>query len=276
MSNCAFGYPIFSDASVSYTPTLSGGSFQAALPLTNLQDRQLSKLARSTNALAASTTFDIDLKTARDVGVLSILLPNITKSSTPTVQWKLSNVSNFGSTVYDSTALQAWPTGVTAEDADGMNIWSTHVPASTQNARYIRVAVVDTANADGYVDFARVCVCGRYVPTTNFSLGSRSQLESETVRKVTDGGAAVYRERPRRRGHVISLANIPESEALGGAVNPWKLTRRAGTSGQLFFVYDTADSYMHERAFLAVLRSLGALENPDYRYAMAFDIVEEL
>jgi hypothetical protein len=42
------------------------------------------------------------------------------------------------------------------------------------------------------------------------------------------------------------------------------------------FVYDPADTYIYERTFLAVLRTLGPLEYPDYRYTQAFDVVEEI
>jgi hypothetical protein len=71
------GTPIYSDANATYTPTFSGGSWAAGLPLTNLQDRRLSKVARASSAALADTKFDIDLKTARQVRILALVGHNI-------------------------------------------------------------------------------------------------------------------------------------------------------------------------------------------------------
>jgi hypothetical protein len=60
--------------------TLSGGSWLASLPLTNLQNRQVQKVARSTNAAVASTQFQIDLGQARSIGVLGLVVHNISVS----------------------------------------------------------------------------------------------------------------------------------------------------------------------------------------------------
>lgn len=57
--------------------TLSGGSWQSTLPLTNLQARQVQRVARSTSAAASSTQFSIDLGQARSIGVLALVVHNI-------------------------------------------------------------------------------------------------------------------------------------------------------------------------------------------------------
>lgn len=57
--------------------SLSGGSWLTSLPLTNLQNRQVQKVARSSNANASSTRFDIDLSAPRPVGVLALVVHNI-------------------------------------------------------------------------------------------------------------------------------------------------------------------------------------------------------
>lgn len=84
MSNLLLGWPVYSDASVLYTPTLSGGSWSASLPLTNLQDRRLSKVARSASAAITSTQFDLDLKVTRTVGLFAI--PKHTLSAAATIR----------------------------------------------------------------------------------------------------------------------------------------------------------------------------------------------
>jgi hypothetical protein len=136
MANCVFGWPIHSDAGPTQTPAFSGGSWSASLPLTNVADRRLQKVARSTDALATSTKIIVDLGVARSVGMLAVLIPNLTKSTTPTVQWK-GGTSSGASDVYNPGTQQAWPSGVTLEDVTGsdgtvMNVWTVTVPAMPQ------------------------------------------------------------------------------------------------------------------------------------------------
>lgn len=254
----AIGWPIYSDDSVSYAPAFSSGAWDTTLVLDNVQDRRLSLVARSVDVLAASTKFDVDLGVARDVGVVAVFLPNITKSATPTIRWRGSTVSNFATTVYDSGTVSLWPTGVTAEDADGLNVWIPTLPGSAQTARYWRCEIVDTGNVDGYVDVARVVIAGRFVPPTGLTVGSTLGSESETVRTISDGGAALYGIKRQRRYMDWQLQNVGEVDAMGRIR---KMQRQLGTHGQLFAVFDEADTtYMYERAFLAVMRELTALE----------------
>lgn len=60
--------------------TLSSGSWLSTLPLTNLQNRQVQKVARSTDATNASTKFDLDLLEAKSIGVLALVVHNISSS----------------------------------------------------------------------------------------------------------------------------------------------------------------------------------------------------
>lgn len=78
MANCIFGWPIFSDVNKTYTPTFSGPAWAATgdLAIANLQDRRMSKVARSVDATLANTWFDVDLKRACRVGLLAFPASN--------------------------------------------------------------------------------------------------------------------------------------------------------------------------------------------------------
>lgn len=268
-----FGWPIYSDPSVSYTPTFSSGSWKTTLPLTNLADRRLSRVARSTDATTGSTTFDVDLGVARAIGLLA--LPKHNLSTAATVRWRGSTVSNFASLVYDSGHVTAWPAGVTAEDVDGINMSYVVIPSSLQTARYWRCTITDTANAAGYVQLARVVIAGRWAPSVPATLGGKIGLESLTERIMSDGGGALYRSRPIRRYWDFTLSMLAESEAFPSAL---KMMRQLDLDGQVFFVWDSADTtYMHERAFLCVLRELTAIEYPFAALnSVPFRLLEEL
>lgn len=176
----------------------------------------------------------------------------------------------------DSGVDDAWPSGLDLEEATGINVPYVHILSTATSARYVRVELADTANADGYVELGRLVVAGGYQPTINMNYGARLGLESDTIRAVTDGGAAVYQEKAVRRVVRFTLDHIEEAEAFASA---WQLQRRLSTSGQVFFIWNPDDgaTLMHERAFLGVLRQLHGLDNPFLtRHAAAFEIVEEL
>lgn len=272
MGKMLLGFPNYADASVSYTPALSGGAWAAGLPLTNLQERELHVVARSSDALAASTKIRIDLGVARSVGVLALFGHNLTAAAT--VQWK-GGTSAGATDVYNPGALPMSFAAVTAEDREGINFPVITVPTAAQNARYWDCDIVDTANPDGFVQIGRLWIAAAYKPTANMAVGAELGLESDTEVKVTDGGASVINEKPVRRAARFVLPRLEVSEAFG---SPWKIQRLAGMARQVLFVFDDADTtLLHERSFLGLMRELSALEwvSSD-RTAMAFEIVEEL
>lgn len=268
-----FGWPIYSDRNAVYTPTFSGGSWETTLPASNLGDRRLARVARSTDALLASTTFDVDLKAPRAVGLLA--LPKHGMSTSAQVRWRGSSIAgDYSSPVYDTGWLTVWPSGATVEDLDGLNVSHVHVLPDLETARYWRCEISDASNAAGYVQLSRVVVAGTWYPSTTAAIGAKIGLESLTERVVSDGGAALYRSRPVRRYWDFTIPMIEETEAFAQA---FKMQRQLGSHGQLFFVWDTADSYMHERAFLCVLRELTVVEYPFAALnSVPFRLLEEL
>lgn len=64
--------PIFGTRNFIDSATLSGGSYQATLPLTNLQDRRLAKIARSTTDATADTQFLATLDKTRLIRAASL------------------------------------------------------------------------------------------------------------------------------------------------------------------------------------------------------------
>lgn len=273
-----FGYPIVSDTGPSYTPAFSGGSWSATLPLANVADRRIQRVARSTDATAANTKIIVDLGVARSVGVLAVLVPNLTKSAVPTFQWKGGSTSG-GTDVYNPGTIQAWPTGVTLEDvtgADGtpMNVYNVVTPTPF-TARYIELDIVDTANVNGYLDVARLVVAGAFTPSHTFSIGAQTGHETDTERDVTEGCAALYNPKPARRIDSFAIADVTQTEAFASIR---KMQRQLGKSGQLFWIPDPSDTtYGYERNYLGVLRDLSPLNWSVGAYLDSqWSIVEEL
>lgn len=286
MANCMISYRIWSDDA-----TLSGGSWLAALPLNNLKDRRISKVARSSDALEASTTFDVDLGAARYIGVVALIGHNLSQSATVRIYG--DDASDFASPGYDSTAFAAipdiypsgYPLWIDAADRDGALSATDyadgyvpdviHVPATPQNYRYWRVVISDTGNADGYVQIGRLVVANVYQPTVNFDADAQLGWQTSTSRTETDGGAFFFNSKPQRRTVGITFSYVPEDEAM---VHLYELNRYLGTDKQVLFIYNPSDTeHMHRRSFLGVLDKLSPLDIPYGSWmGQGFSIIEEL
>lgn len=294
MSNMMLAYPNRADSSSTVTRVFSGGSWQAAFPLTNLQNRRLDVVARSTDALAASSQFDIDLGTAYGLRLFGIPKHNI--STLGTIRIRGSNVAgDFSAPVYDSGAVAVWPaiypspgypawgdstlwtaSKINAEDAVGYPIGFVNVAGSAQTARYWRFEVADTANAAGYIELARLFMALGWQPSINPSYdGASFGYQTATIRNETDGGVTTFYDKVRRRMFSAVIEQLPTDEALS---NWWPLEQLAGTTEQLYFVLDPAATvHLHRTAFLGVLRELSPLEQlVGDRQGVPFSLLEEL
>jgi hypothetical protein len=288
-SNPMFAVPNFVDAP--YSVAFSGGAWSVASPLTNLVDRRLARVARSSSALVASTTFDVDLGAARYVRVLAIPKHNLSLAAT--IKITASDHADLSAPLYDPAADDVFPviypagvlpfghpsyvTGrLTQEEwAGGYSVGYTHVLAPPVSARYWRVAISDTANAAGYVELARLVLAWAYQPADAIAEGAKFGWETSSSRTETDGGAAVYTDRPRRRVFSFQIEAQDADEAL---VFPFDIQRKYGTSAQIFFVWDPDDvEHLHRRSFLGVLRELSPLDYVGYNAVTpSWALIEEL
>ncbi len=87
--------------------TLSGGDWESALPLANLQTRRLAQVARSSSADIEDTLFAAAFPTAEIVRVVALINHNMP----PGAQWRVTGAedSGFSSVVYQSDWLPVWP-----------------------------------------------------------------------------------------------------------------------------------------------------------------------
>lgn len=197
--------------------TLSGGSWLSTLPLTNLQDRTVQKVARSSNALTESTQFDIDLSQARSIGALALVVHNISVSGKfrVTAADASASFSNYISSPSNMTAA-GWTTSnltvsadvATAPDggalADKLVEDVTATPLS-HSVLFAASGVADDAilTASVYVKAAERTFCRVSVRTksnsfpgciVNLSTGViTSTISSPVSTSVTDAGDGWYR-----------------------------------------------------------------------------------
>ena len=292
MSTCLFSWPDRVIPSAIYTPTFTGGSWSSALPLTNLLLPDLGSVARSSNALAASTTFDIDLKAIRQLRLFAI--PDHNLSFAATIQVQIDTEPTFSTPFYDSGAMEVWPRyypvgsispthesyadgKLTLEAAVGLRPgWWYAFPPPTMQGRYIRVTIVDTANSAGYVQLNRFICAPVWQPAVNMSLGAQTSLVTTTEQSQALGGAVWFDRRTSRRSTRLTLESMTPEAAMVWA---GEMQRILGIDGELFFVFDPDDTDLlkKQRSYLATLQQLNPIEYP-YATATrtAFDLIEKL
>ena len=270
--------------------TFSGGSWLTTLPLTNIRDRRLGKVARSSSAAEVHTTFDIDLTGTRLLRVIALVAHNF--STAATYRIRTSATADFAAAVSDSGWVDVWPvvypfgtlpwgspnfwTGKYSEDEiAGYTASLVYILSSTISARYIRVEISDTSNAAGYVQIGRVFAGDGWQPVRNIVYGASLAWESRTTVQESLSGAEYFDERRSFRVARFELPVMSQAEAMA---NAFEIQRSAGVNKEVLFVWDPDDTvHALRRQFLGRLRTLSAIENPGPdRWRSPFEIKELL
>lgn len=271
--------------------TLSGGNWLAALPLTNLQNRQVQRVARSAGVSLADTKFDIDFGSAQGVRCVALIVHNI--SATGKVRITGATSSGFVSPEYQSAWIDAWPAGVinahlleweddnfwlgtlTQEQRAGYNAPFVHVLPSQQYLRYWRIEIDDTTNPAGWVHIGRLFMASSWQPTYNASYGASLGYEdpSETVTSL--GGAEYFDVRGKYRVHRFTLDFLSAEERY---TYVHELQRLVGTTGEVLVVPNKDDAAtLVQRSFVGRLRSLSPSTQPHFSaFSTSFEIKELL
>lgn len=279
--------------------SITVGSYAAAFPPTNLKTANLSRPYRTgfntpptttgRDTIAGRTWLEIDQGAGYVVQMVALLQHTLTNTATYRV--RLSTVSDFSTTVYDSGMVDAWP----VVDTFGAGEWgvfpwggqlqvaevayyalsSFHVLPTALSARYIRLDLFDGANPAGFLQLGRLFIGPIWQPSINMNLDWSVGWEdpSEVVRSI--GGTITVDERPRYRVLSFVLDHLPEAEALVNITD--YLDRRKGISGDMVVIPQPLkpDTWAHE-ALYGRQRRLDALRSPyvDFRRARAFEIEE--
>lgn len=227
MSNMLISSTNYTDSATSIT----SDSEASGLLVTNLQDRQLVKVWRSDSD--TTVQIDVNFGQGRIIDFIALIRHNISQNGT--IRWRLSSVSDFATTVYDSGAVDAWPVveefgtlpwGVFSwggflnpEIAASYNISSFAVLTTPVVAQYLRIDIVDAGNADGYLQAGRL-ICGpSYRPSVNMAYGFDVQFVDESRVTKSRGGQTFIDEVERFRRIRFDLINIPEAEIFSNVFN---------------------------------------------------------
>lgn len=254
--------------------TLSGGSWQATLPLPHLQQRELARVARSVGLTAANTRIDIDLGAAPPVvRCVGFVRHNLSQDATVTVQ---AGTFVGASDKYAGTAQAAWPRvyaytdlayghpnwwngRISAVEAANYPLKFIHDTGVNILARYWRIQISDPTNAAGYVQMARLFMGELWSPLINYAPGATIGWQPNSAEARSLGGALYFDERPPMRVFDFAIDALTDAEAYGRWLD---LQRTHGTSGEVLVIPDSDDgTRRHRRDIWGRMRRFDPLAN---------------
>lgn len=255
--------------------TLSGGTWLAALPLVNLQDRQVQRVARSNGVTLAATKFDMDFGVVKTIGVVALVVHNM--STGAKVRILADDAADFATPTYNSGWVDVWPSGIIPQDLlewEGDNFWLgtlsnearagyqspyIHVLAAPQTYRYWRVEIDDTTNSDGYVHIGRLFMSPTWTPTINYNFGATLHHQDGTKVETSLSGAEYYDVVGKPRYFNLTLEGLTATEAYDRVFN---MQRLCGISGEILQIPDLDDTTrIPARAFVARLDGIQPIDN---------------
>ena len=264
------GFPNRADTAV-----LSGGSWTAGLPRTNLQNRVLGRVARTTNTALASATFDIDLGVPKKTRVIALANHNISLDGRYRVRGGFD--PTFATCDIDTGWLDTWPAvypeatveweddnwwncKYNQEEIEGYKPLLTVILPDGFALQYWRIEIDDVDNSAGFLQIGRLFIGPAWQPTYNMSYGLSNSWETATAVQAAIGGAEYFDERQPYRVVRLSLDWLSEAEAMTKA---FEMDRRAGISKEILWIQNPSDTvHALRRRFLGRMRELSPIEYP--------------
>ena len=268
-NNILLSYPNRANAAA-----ITGGSWLAGLPASNLANREMWRVARSTNTLAASTKINVDIGASKLLRAFALANHNLSAAAT----WRVTLGTTAGaSNVYDSGFVNVWRmtfdnlvewesvswwTGVAGDEYLRSPFAAMHAAPDSYSARYLTVEISDEANVDGYVQIGRLFAGGALQPTYNPVYGLQDGIKDLSTTDAAESGAFWGTERRRMRYTSLVLGWVTPTEAQ----YIQEMQRSLGTLGEVLYIPYPADMGESQRwGYIGRMSELSPIEYPYYR-----------
>jgi len=253
---------------------LSGGSWVAALPLSNMQTKILKLPARSVGLLPVATQFTIDLLSAgKNYDTIAVLSHNL--STTALIRVRCSHDVSFATTDFDSGWKDAydysiptpeamweesnwWSGKPTNEDLNGYSLNTILFTEFLIDSRYIKIEVNDADNAHGAIDIGRLMIAPRKEFLVNYSYGASIKWNDESTATRSLGGTPFFNKQQKYRSFNCAAKYLEDAEALASI---FEMQKNTGITEEVFVIQDTDDSGFFRTSFLATMSELSGIEN---------------
>jgi hypothetical protein len=253
------------------TAILQGGDWQ--LPLLNLQDRILQRVARSRDLKLASTQMTVSLDRGRSIRAIVFSETNASTSSRKRIRafgidgqmvWQTGDAGSDGwEDVYPRERptrqmqwrdTNFWSGKPVPEDLDGSTqSITTIMPQLFYIARFT-VEFDDRSNPDGFLDLGFLYVVGQWQFSLNMKPGQQIGFMARSTSARSLGGTLYHSRKRHPRTLRGEWDYLPDAEALSQL---YELQRRAGTDLPIFFVAKPDDVVNRQRlSFLCRMSEL--------------------
>jgi hypothetical protein len=225
VTNAIFGFP---RATSSFT--LSGGSWNATYPESNLLSLPLSKVARTTDATSANTIIKGSAAVSKRVGIVALARHNF--SSTAKIRFRAYSDSAWTTQIYDSGIADVWPTvypfdtleweddsywtgKYTAAELVGTSwLWFLKFASTGLMVGSFEIDITDTGNAAGYVEAGAIELAAAFEVTYNPDFGMNYGFRWRSQATEALGGAQYIDRRVKPRVAKGQFKYSPRDEAM--------------------------------------------------------------
>lgn len=243
------GYPNLCGSGATAT---ASGSWQTALPASNVLTRDYSQVARSSDATESSTILGIDLASAQSFRGLALVGTNLSAAAQLALD---AGTTNGGTDVVSGSMADAWA----ITDPDGAAFAAIVLLPAAVSARYVTVRISDEANADGYVQIARLWLGPMFTPPYDPAYGLLHGLQDLSSIDRSDGGALWLTKRRRLRNASFALEGL----SLDQADTLHELQRAAGTTEEVLYLPHVDHPARRQRyGLVGTLQELSPIEYP--------------
>lgn len=270
---------------------LSGGSWEAGLPLSHMQDAAFAVRARSVNLATSSTTINVMLPRLRPVGATALAAHNLSADA----EWRIRIYTDSDATqlLYDSGMVPAWPalyqstdleweydrfwSGLLGdEDREEFTPLAYHVHTA-QVGRRLRIDIADPGNPDGYIEIGRLLVANVWQPRYNAAYGIQYGHAIDTRFETAGDSRRTRYAAPAQPKRTVqgSLEHLDEQEAVQAML---AMQRELGVHRELLYLPElTATAQTWRRTFIGQLMQPDPVAHPYHAtYTHAFSLQEIL
>lgn len=266
------------------TAAFSGGSWQTGLPLTNLADPRLWRVARSVDADPANTKFMVSLTQEESFLALVLGPMNVTTAYEYRIRAYTDGtfssiiagsdtdwVNPFGGTAGDALSLE-WENqwfwlGIEPFDDEERGIFLIHIYPELVTSSHWSFEIKDENNPDGYIEAGRLFMPSSLTPSINYSPdGNGLGFLDKSLRTDLLGGGEEVDRRLNPRVFRFAIPILPDDEVYREV---YKYLRAAGFDGEVFVIPNPDDpaDIMQNRAFLGRMTQMDPITQLAANYA---------
>lgn len=258
--------------------TFSWGNWTPELPLENLANTNLKRVARSIGIAPEATRMRVALTQSETFRV--IVLGPINADLAYLARIRAYTTDAFDVLAYDSDWFAPfdgagggslglewedpdfWLGNKPFEDAE-RGAWLIHIMPAEVTAQFWSIEIDNPGNPIGHIEAGRLFMGTAWQPSLNYTFsGNGLRFRNNTRSLTTLSGGKRKRRRINPRQFVFAFDYLPEAE---GYEHAYRLMQVAGFDGECFVIPDPDDiAHMQRRSFLGQIEEMDALTQAAY------------